>query len=259
MILPLFRRMLNLEELTLSITVQERTFIDGTSLYNEILVYMPRLNIFNFWICTDNMIHNSFHYLSKDDIQQTFTNIIFQQVECIVNHFYHISQCHVFSLPFMFNVFDCIGNTFPTIIFNYVRILRVRDNVPFEHEFFIRIAWSFPLLQELTINNCRPQSSLSDRLNSNDNQLYSIVNYPYLISLCFENVHNDYVEQFLNDTKTHLPRLKILTINYGQLQLVTENFTRERTRLNCINVNKLDLMMETVVHSKDVYVYFPLL
>ncbi|CAF4625430.1 unnamed protein product, partial [Rotaria sp. Silwood2] len=227
MILPLFRRMLSLEELTLSIFVEERTFIDGTSLYNEILVYMPRLYMFNFWICTENMIHNSIHHLSEDDIQRTFTNIIFQQVECIVNYLYRITQ--------------------------------LQDDVPFEHEFFIRIAWSFPLLQQLTIKNVRPQSSLSDQLNSNDNQLYSIVNYPYLISLCFENVHNDYVEQFLNDTKTHLPRLTNLTINYDQLQLVTENFTKERTRLNCINVNELYLMIETIVHSKDFYVYFSLL
>ncbi|CAF2910069.1 unnamed protein product [Rotaria sp. Silwood2] len=226
MILPLFRRMLSLEELTLSIFVEERTFIDGTSLYNEILVYMPRLYMFNFWICTENMIHNSIHHLSEDDIQRTFTNIIFQQVECIVNYLYRITQ--------------------------------LQDDVPFEHEFFIRIAWSFPLLQQLTIKNVRPQSSLSDQLNSNDNQLYSIVNYPYLISLCFENVHNDYVEQFLNDTKTHLPRLTNLTINYDQLQLVTENFTKERTRLNCINVNELYLMIETIVHSKDFYVYFSL-
>ncbi|CAF4284092.1 unnamed protein product [Rotaria socialis] len=202
MILHLFRRMINLEELTLSIFVQERTLIDGTSLYNEIFVYMSRLNMFNFWICTDNMINNSIHHhLSEDDIQQTFTNIIFQQVECIINHFAHISQYHVFSLPFMFSCFDYIGNTFPTVIFNYVRILRVQDNVPFEHEFFIRIACSFPLLQQLTIKNVRPQSSLPDELNSNDNQLYSIVNYSYLISLCFEIVHHDYVEQFLDDTK----------------------------------------------------------
>ncbi|CAF1250911.1 unnamed protein product [Rotaria sordida] len=259
MILPLFRRMLNLEELTLSIFIQDRPFIDGTSLYNEILVYMPRLNMFNFRICTEKLINDSIHHLSKDDIQRTFTNTIFQQVECIVNYFYYIAQFHVFSLSFVFNYFNFIGNTFPTIIFNYVRILRVQDNVPFEHEFFIRIAWSFPLLQQLTVNNIRPQSLFSDELNSNDNQLYSIVNYPYLISLCLENVHNDYAEQFLNDTKTHLPRLTKLIINYDQLQLVTENFTRERTRLNCANVNELNLMMQTIVHSKDFYVYFPLL
>ncbi|CAF0840044.1 unnamed protein product [Rotaria sp. Silwood1] len=127
--------MLNLEELTLAIFVQDRTFLNDTSLYNEILVYMGQLNIFNFWICTDKMKDDSIDHLSKDDIQQTFINIIFKQVECIVNNLYCSAQCHVFSLPFMFNYFDYI--------------------------------------------------------------------------VCFENVHNDYIEQFLNDTKTHLPRLTI--------------------------------------------------
>ncbi|CAF3368132.1 unnamed protein product [Rotaria sp. Silwood1] len=132
--------MLNLEELTLAIFVQDRTFLNDTSLYNEILVYMGQLNIFNFWICTDKMKDDSIDHLSKDDIQQTFINIIFKQVECIVNNLYCSAQCHVFSLPFMFNYFDYI----------------VQDNVPFEDEFFIRIACSFLLLEQLTINNLRP-------------------------------------------------------------------------------------------------------
>jgi hypothetical protein len=251
--------MLNLEELTLSIIVGNRTtFIDGTCIYNEILVYMPRLNKFNFCICTNMAIHHLIHRLSKDDIQRTFTNIIFEQVECIVNYSYTGAICHVFSLPFMFNYLNYIGNTFPTIIFTYVRSLQVEDNVPFEHEFFIRIAWSFPLLEQLSIINLERQSSIPKKLNCDNNQLYSIVKYPYLISLYIYTVHKDYVEQFLNDTKTHLPRLTKLTIRYDKLQIVTENFTRDSTRLNCINVNELNII-ETIVHSKDFYVYFPLL
>ncbi|CAF1515009.1 unnamed protein product [Rotaria sordida] len=260
-ILPLLRRMLNLEELTLYFTVANRTtFIDGTSIYNEILVYMPRLNKFNFGICTDIIIiNNLIHRLSKDDIQQTFTNIIFQQVECIVTYSCRRGKCYVFSLPFMFNDLDYIGNRFPTIIFTYVRSLKLEDEVPFEHEFFIRIAWSFPLLEKLSIMNLKRQSSIAKKLNCDDNQLYSIVKFPYLTSIFFCDVHNDYVEQFLNDTKTHLPCLTKLTIVCNQLQLVTENFTRDRTRLNCINVKQLLNLGEPIVHSEDFYVYFPLL
>ena len=98
-----------------------------------------------------------------------------------------------------------------------------------------------------------------NKLNSNDNQLYSIVEYPYLISLHLESVHIDYVEQFLNETKTHLPRLTKLTVNYDHLTIVTENFTRDTTRLNCIKVKELNYHERTIVHSKDFYVYFPLL
>ena len=54
---------------------------------------------------------------------------------------------HVFSLPFMFEALQYIGNTFPSIIFSHVRRLTVRDEVPFEHEFFNRIAWSFPFAE----------------------------------------------------------------------------------------------------------------
>jgi hypothetical protein len=72
-------------------------------------------------------------------------------------------------------------------------------------------------------------------------------------------VHIDYVEQFLNETKTHLPRLTKLTVNYNHLTIVTENFTRDTTRLNCITVKELYVGEAIVEHSKDSYVYFPLL
>ncbi len=50
-IVPLFRRMSNLEELTLYIIIVNRTvFINGGDIYNEILVHMPRLHLFNFFI-----------------------------------------------------------------------------------------------------------------------------------------------------------------------------------------------------------------
>ncbi|CAF4836448.1 unnamed protein product, partial [Rotaria sp. Silwood2] len=98
-----------------------------------------------------------------------------------------------------------------------------------------------------------------DTLNSNDNQLSStIIEYPYLISLDISNCHIDYIEEFLNNTKIRLPHLMKLTVNYDQLIIVTENFTRDVTRLNCTKVKELNIY-ETIVHSKDFYVYFPLL
>ncbi|CAF1018385.1 unnamed protein product [Rotaria sordida] len=121
-ILPLFRHMPNLEELTLYIMVYDRTtFIDGTHIYNEILVHLPRLHIFNFYISTCPKMDHLVRHLSKDDIQRTLiNNIKYQPVDCIVNSEYKFPQCHVFSLPFMFERLDDIGNTFPNIIFNHV-------------------------------------------------------------------------------------------------------------------------------------------
>ncbi|CAF2932684.1 unnamed protein product [Rotaria sp. Silwood2] len=45
------------------------------------------------------------------------------------------------------------------------------------------------------------------------------------------------IEEFLNNTKIRLPHLMKLTVNYDQLIIVTENFTRDVTRLNCTKNN----------------------
>jgi hypothetical protein len=142
--------MLNLEELTLYLAIDNRTtFIDGNHIYNEIVIHMPHLHTFYFCFCTDIRIDPLVNHLSKDDIQQTFINIkCQQQMECIVNYLNLTGTCHIFSLPFMFDYLGPIGNTFPSIIFNHVRRLWIYDKIPFNHEFFIRIAWSFPLLKE---------------------------------------------------------------------------------------------------------------
>jgi hypothetical protein len=258
-VLPLLRRMSNLEKLVLSITNENRTtIVDGTQINNEILVHMPRLYKFDFNINTRTKLHHLVHYLSSDDIQRTFTNIGYQNVGCILYYVTSSAICHVFSLPFMFRYLQYIGNTFTPIIFGHVTELIVHDIVPFEHEFFIRIARSFPLLKYLQIINFESQSQMLNNWNSNDNQLYSIVEYPYLISLRIWVSHIDYVEQFLNETKTHLPHLTKLAVDYDQLAIVTNNFTRDITRLNCAKVKQL-IIDKTFVHSKDVYVYFPLL
>jgi hypothetical protein len=170
--------MANLEELTLYLTFKNRTtFIDGTDIYNEILVHMPRLHLFNFCICTNTTKNLLVHHLSKDDIQRTLCNIKYQQMDCIVNYPYSTAICYVFSLPFMFEILRFIGNTFPSIVYSHVKYLTVKDEVPLKDEFFHRIAWSFPLLEQLCVINIMPQSSISDERKSNDNQLHSIVKY----------------------------------------------------------------------------------
>jgi trehalose/maltose hydrolase-like predicted phosphorylase len=163
--------------------------------------------------------------------------------------FYFISK--IFSIKY-------IGNTFLPIVFTDVTKLSVYDVVPFKHEFFIRIARSFPLLKKLSVMNFESQSQISDKSNSDVNQLNTVVEYLDLISLRLERVYIDYVEQFLNETKTHLPRLIKLTVDYDQLTIVTENFTRDAIRLNCVKVKEL-VVKKALAHSKDFYVYFPLL
>ncbi|CAF2887809.1 unnamed protein product [Rotaria sp. Silwood2] len=251
--------MSNIESLNLHFTIDNQTtFIDGEHIYNEIIVHMSQLQTFNFCFCTFIQLDYLVHHLSKDDILQTFSNIMCQQVDCMINYRRYDVKYHVFSLPFMFDYLPFIDNIFPNIIFNHVIRLIVDDEIPFKHEFFMRIAWSFPLLKELHVFNLMPQSSISNKLNSNDNQLHStIIEYPYLTLLNLGFVHHDYIDQFLNDKKAHLPRLTKLIVNYYKLITVTKNFTNDRTRVNCMKVKQLNINSKISIHSEDFYVYFP--
>ncbi|CAF4048203.1 unnamed protein product [Adineta steineri] len=258
-VLPLLHRMIKLEELTLNITNYERTtLIDGTQINNKILIHMPCLRKFTFHISTEVELHHIPHHLSNEDIQQTFTNIGYQQVSCILNCMFYSVRCHIFSLPFAFSCLEYIDNAFPPIDFSCVRELTVRDEIPFEHEFFIRIARFFPLLKKLSVVNFKPQSQMKHHLICHNNELCTTVEYPHLISLRLQYSHICYVEQFLNQSKTHLPQLTILCIKYDQLSLVTNNFTRNATRRNCARLKQIDFK-RIIVHTKEFYDYFPLL
>ena len=86
-ILPLLRRMSYLEKLTLYLRIKDRDrFIDGTHLKNEILVNMPQLHSFTFYICTYVETVDLSYKLSSEDIQQTLMNIGLQDVTSIVNY-----------------------------------------------------------------------------------------------------------------------------------------------------------------------------
>jgi hypothetical protein len=243
--------MSSLEKLTLYLRVRNRdTFIDGTQLYDDILIYMPRLYSFVFYVGTINTLDGFVRYLSDEDVQRTFTNIGYQQVACIVHYFRTFKAiCHTFSLPFIFTRFEKIANRFPTIIFNTVTYLKAYDVIPFQHEFFHRISQAFPSLKDFCIMNYMPQPQT-------DNQLYFVIEYPHLSSLDIKCAHTDYLEQFLLETKSYLPDLIELKVNYEQLRNVTENFTREITRRNCARVKRL-IIEDTLEFPNEVNVYFP--
>jgi hypothetical protein len=107
-------------------------------------------------------------------------------------------------------------------------------NILFEHEFFIRIAQSFPFMTSLTIINRYAQRDKQCRKLNNQNLL--IIEYPHLRHLDLDEAHDDYVEEILLDTKTCLPYDVNLHIDYKSLKRVTYNFTRNATRINCAKV-----------------------
>jgi hypothetical protein len=256
-VVPLVHRMSQLKKLTLYLRIRERSiFIDGSHLHNDILIHLSRLQSFTFYVSTANRTKNIIRRLSNDDVQQSFTYKGYQQASCILSNFNGtLRLCHVFSLPFQFEHLTRIANKFPSIVFNYVTCLEVYDLVPFKHEFFIRIARAFPVLKNLSIMNLIPQNN---RYFNNNNHSYTIIEYPHPVSLDITFVHSDYIQQFLMETKTYLPRLNELKICYVGLEFVTENFTRDVTRRNCANVKQL-ITEHRSVYPREVYSYFPLL
>jgi hypothetical protein len=252
--------MSHLEELTLYIHIcGGSTFIAGTDLDNEILIHMPQLHTFTFYIVSENVIADPTVHVYAHDIQKTFTNIKHQQVACMVDYFVPmIIMCRVFSLPFKFHLLEDITNNIPNIVFNSVTDLKLRDKDPFKHEFFVRLTQAFPFLQSLSIWNIRPPFLRFDEFHLADKDWCSIVEYPHLISLDIKETNAYYVENFLNETKTHLPRLTKLKVDYDDLKMVTKNFTRYETQRNCARVKQLN-GPRLIGYAKKLYRYFPLL
>ncbi|CAF3253229.1 unnamed protein product [Rotaria socialis] len=179
LILPLFRRMLNLEKLNLCLIVGDRkTFFDDKK-----------------------------------------------------------GHCHIYSYPYKLNYYDDITNNFPGGIFKYVRKVSLFDEHPFEHEFFLRIAQSFPLMEKLCVCNEKRQINKQFRKSKNENQDLSIIKYPYLKELDLIHSCIDYHAQFLLDTKTCLPFDVRVSMQYELLKKVTRNFRRNTTRSNCAKMN----------------------
>ncbi|CAF4254441.1 unnamed protein product, partial [Rotaria sordida] len=72
LLIPLLRRMSNLEELGLYIANPIGPIIDGINLKENIFNYMPKLKKFEFDIHSYIRLNNQFNLPSNEDIQNTF-------------------------------------------------------------------------------------------------------------------------------------------------------------------------------------------
>jgi hypothetical protein len=90
------------------------------------------------------------------------------------------------------------------------------------------------------------------------NEEHLIIKYSHLTELNLSDVHDDYVEQFLDDTKTCLPKNIKFISTYDCLQRVTHNFTREITRINCTKINNL-ILARPYNMTHQFIMYFPLI
>ncbi|CAF1646068.1 unnamed protein product [Rotaria sp. Silwood1] len=238
LIVPFLQGMSNLEKLCLNVICETNTFIDGNELKQNIINHVPRLERFEFYICSGIYLRNQIYLPSKEDIQHTFRDFKDDQVISYVDYF----QEEPYSL---------------CVLFTCVRKISLYDERSFEHKFFLRIAQSFPILKILSLKNSKPQNNKLYRESKNDNQDFSIIKYPYLTNLTLYFAHDDYIEEFLVDTKVCLPDNAVhLNIDYEQLNRVTHNFTRDITRINCAKLGSLCLNGRQLRnYAKD---YFPM-
>ena len=239
--------MSNLEKLSLYLCIIDRDeFIGNVHLENEILVYMPQLHTFNFYIRTYIETVDIINNLSIEHIRQ-------QHIACVINNIYSTqSVCSIFSIPFTFDRLEDIGNQFPDITFTYVTYLRVQDVFPFNRRFFMRVAQAFPLVKTFRISNYNSHSVCDF---DDNNQSYGIAKYPHLTYLHVLGAPKNCLEQFLNERKTYVPCLTKLKVFHNYLSIVTNHFTREETRRNCVKIKRL-LLVIPLVHSKDFCLYF---
>ncbi|CAF4383391.1 unnamed protein product [Rotaria sp. Silwood2] len=253
LVVPLLCRMPNIEELTLCLSIirTESTYIDGTHLYDEILIHMPQLNKFIFSINT--LVFNKnvrINLPSNNDIQHSFSRRGYQQI----GSYTHDKStetgniCHVYSFPYEFHNFFYMTSHFQGGMFDKVRCLIMTDlENPFEYELFQIISHSFPFLQKLAICNYQPQRKQYS---------FPIITFPYLLILNLQRANIDYVVQFLCDTKIRLPCLLELTITYESLAMATNSFTNNETRLTCACLQSI-VIYGSYVRPENFRTYFP--
>jgi hypothetical protein len=257
--IPLLHRMPNLEKLGLYLVVYlNHLNIDGDELEKNIINHMTRLNKFTFNIRSIIVLNNQVSLPSNEYIQYTFRNFKDNQIISCVDYFPEANEHHrhFYSYPYTLTYYDNITNKFPGGLFKCVREVSLFDEHPFEHEFFLQIAQSFPFMKKLILNNWKPQTNKLYTESMNGNEQWSIIEYPHLIDLDLVRTHENYVEQFLLDTRMCLPGCVGLFINYKTLRRVTHNFTRDATRINCSKIDWLSLCNkpEFSHHFED---YFP--
>jgi hypothetical protein len=242
--------MINLEELNLHFGNVFEPIIDGYNLEMNIIKPMTKLNKFIFNIRSAIRRYDQVGLPTNKYIQDTFKN--FPHNNQIISYVGFLSKSklfhyHIYSHPYTWITYDNITNNFPGGLFKSVRKIVLHDEQPFEYEFFLQIAQSFPLIEKLILINHEAQQNAYPQ--------DSIITYSHLIELDLTESDETYVEQFLNDSKTCLLNDVYLRVSYNLLQNVTDNFTKDATRINCSKIIGLVLDDKPeVVKLKD---YFP--
>jgi hypothetical protein len=151
--------MIYLENLTLSLRLSERiSFIDCDYLKNSLLKHMSSLQKFNFNFGIDRMFINDEEMkLPFDSIRRTFIENEYNIDGYVYYRNYShriLAQYHVYSVPYLTDYLQPISYSFPGGLFQNVTAIWLRDEFnSLEHDFFLKISQSFPLLRRLMISS----------------------------------------------------------------------------------------------------------
>ncbi|CAF4719620.1 unnamed protein product, partial [Rotaria sp. Silwood2] len=98
---------------------------------------------------------------------------------------------------------------------------------------------AFPFLKKLSLTNETQQKRKQDEESNNENEKLPIIQFSHLTQLDLLDIHNDYIAQFLMDTKACLPIDLRLSIDNDILDRVANDFSRDAIKVNCAKVKYL--------------------
>ncbi|CAF3954421.1 unnamed protein product [Rotaria sordida] len=191
-ITQLLHQMINLEELILFLTVVriDSNFIDGHQLYDEVVIYMPKLNKFLFSINTSVILKNiDIDFSSNEYIQRSFIGKGYGQMNDI--------------RPFEYQLFKKISENFPCL---KELIICNREAQTDKQHLSTLIRFPHLILLNLVMTHVDyAEQFLSDKKTD----------LPCLLDLCIEYeslimVTNNFTN---NATRLHCAKLKGLHIN----------------------------------------------
>jgi len=190
--------MSSLEELDLDFKNACKPIIDGHSLETNIIINMITLKEFTFNIRSFIPRDDIVNVPSVQNLHHTFQNLQNNNIISSIDYFptKRLHYFHIYSCPYRWTFYDNINLNFPGGLFTHIREISLYDVRPFEHDFFLRIVQSFPLIKKINLKNDEPQQNV--------NQSNSINKYTRLMELDLVEAHEYYFEEFLNETKTCL-------------------------------------------------------
>ena len=205
----------------------DSTYISGNELHNQFLVYMSKLKKLTSDIKTIVRNENVDIKLPiNEEIQNSFVGRLYQQVFSYIrtSSSKRSGVCPIYSLPYDFEYFFSVNNSFQGGRFEKVRQLQMKDIVPFKYELFQRISQSFPFLKNLYIIN--------DQAMKKKLYVPTLITFHFLTFLRLDRADYDYGVLFLLRKYAHLPRLSHLHIEEQSLKKITKNFTIDSMDFN---------------------------